>query len=378
MTAEAEIHGHCDPRFQRTKEAFAKNFAVENEVGASFCAVVDGEVVVDLWGGHADGARNRPWQRDSLANVWSTTKAMTAVCAHVLAGRGQLDFEAPVARYWPEFAQKGKEQLPVKYLLSHTAGLPGWVEPIPVEALYDWERSVSLLAAQEPLWEPGTRSGYHAISYGHLVGEVVRRISDKSLGTFFRDEVAGPLGCDFHIGLPASEEPRVVEMVASEATAGPAAQGGSSRLRQAMATPATRPHVANTRAWRAAEIPAANGQGNARACATAMAALACGASLAGVTLMPPSTVEAAIREQIYGQDLALGPMRWGLGFMLTSPELPLSPNPRTFGHGGWGGSFAMADLDARVALAYVMNRMSEGTTGDRRLGRLIRAVYGAL
>jgi CubicO group peptidase (beta-lactamase class C family) len=234
------------------------------------------------------------------------------------------------------------------------------------------------LAAQAPLWEPGTRSGYHGISFGHLVGEVVRRISGKSLGTFFRDEVARPLGADFHVGLPESEEHRTVEMVVPFPAPALGSPDSQNLLRRAMATPRMTPDVSNTRAWRAAEIPAANGQGNARSCARVMSALACGGTLDGVTLMPTATLEAAIQEQIYGKDIALGPMRWGLGFMLRSDTLPISPNPRAFGHGGWGGSFAMADMDARVGLAYVMNRMSEGTTGDARLGRLIRAVYGAL
>lgn len=378
---EIEIHGHCDPRFSRVKDAFAKNFAVENEYGASFCAFVDGEAVVDLWGGHVDAARSRPWREDTLANVWSTTKAMAATCAHVLVDRGQLDVEAPVARYWPEFAANGKEAMPVKYLLSHQAGLAGIAEQMAPEGLYDWDAVCAALARMAPLWEPGTRSGYHGMTFGHLVGEVVRRISGKSLGTFFREEVARPLGADFWIGLPESEEGRVAEMVPTVATAlaeAPDPSDPNYALKFALSNPRVTPETANTRAWRAAEIPAANGQANARGAATVMAALARGGELGGVRVMREATINAAIQEQVYGRDIVLGPMRWGLGFMLVSNEMPLSPNPRTFGHGGWGGSFAMADLDARVGLAYVMNRMSAGTTGDTRLGRLIRAVYGGL
>ncbi|HTO06042.1 MAG TPA: serine hydrolase domain-containing protein [Myxococcota bacterium] len=377
-----EVGGHCSARFARVQDAFAKNFAVENEVGASFAATVNGELVVDLWGGHADAARTRPWQRDSLANVWSTTKAMTALCAHVLADRGGLDFDAPVARYWPEFAAAGKGAIPVRYLLSHQSGLAGLSEPMPAEGVLDWQGFCAALAAQKPLWEPGTRSGYHAITFGHLVGEVLRRIDGRTLGAFFRDEVASKLGAEFWIGLPESEEPRVVEMVPPDPPAPlaePPKPGDSSyELRRALANPSVTQTIANTRAWRAAEVPAANGQANARGAARIMAALACGGSLDGVRLLREASIARAIAEQCYGKDLVLGPMRWGLGFMLASKDLPLSPNPRTFGHGGWGGSFALADCDARVSLAYVMNRMSPGTTGDKRLGRLIRALYGGL
>jgi len=377
-----EIEGQCAPRFAKVKDAFAKNFAVEGEVGASFAATVDGELVVDLWGGSADAAGSRPWRRDTIANVWSTTKAMNALCAHMLVDRGLLDLDAPVARYWPEFAAAGKARLPVRYVLSHQAGLAGLSEPLPAEALLDWPRMARALAAQAPLWEPGTRSGYHALTIGFLVGELLRRVDGRTLGEFFRREVAEPLGAEFWIGLPESEEPRVAEMIPPDPpqplTEPPAPGDPHADFKRALANPSVTQAIANTRAWRAAEIPAANGQANARGAARAMAALACGGTLDGVRLMSEATANGALAEQCYGRDLVLGPMRWGLGFMLVSKDLPLSPNARTCGHGGWGGSFALADLDARVSLAYVMNRMSHGTTGDKRLGRLLRAFYGGL
>ena len=377
-----EIQGHCESRFAKVKDAFAKNFAVGNEVGASFAATRNGELVVDLWGGSADRTQTRPWQRDTLANVWSTTKAMAALCTHMVVDRGLVDLDAPVASYWPEFAASGKERIPVRYLLSHQSGLAGLSTPMPAEDVLDWTRFTSALAAQAPLWEPGTRSGYHALTFGHLVGEIVRRVDGRSLGRFFREEVAEPLGAEFWIGLPESEERRVAEMVPPDPPmplSEPPKPGDSRyELRRALANPAVTQAIANTRAWRAAEVPAGNGQANARGAARAMAALACGGALDGVRLMRESSVATAITEQCYGRDLVLGPMRWGLGFMLASPDLPLSPNPRTFGHGGWGGSFALADCDARVSLAYVMNHMSPGTTGDKRLARLLRAFYGGL
>jgi CubicO group peptidase (beta-lactamase class C family) len=377
-----DVEGRCDARFAKVKDAFAKNFAVENEVGASFAATLNGELVVDLWGGAADAARTRPWRRDSLANVWSTTKAMSALCAHVLVDRGLVELDAPVARYWPEFAAAGKERLPVRWLFSHQSGLAGVSESLPAEAVLDWARFTRALAAQKPLWEPGTRSGYHALTFGHLLGELVRRTDGRTLGAFFREEVAEPLGAEFWIGLPESQEARVVEMIPPDPplplSAPPEPGDPQFELRSALANPRVTQEIANTRAWRAAEVPAANGQANARGAARAMALLACGGAIDGVRLLRESSVATAITEQCYGRDLVLGPMRWGLGFMLASKDLPLSPNPRTFGHGGWGGSFALADCDARVSLAYVMNRMSPGTTGDKRLGRLLRAFYGGL
>jgi CubicO group peptidase (beta-lactamase class C family) len=382
MTAASLVSGTCAPRFIAVRDAFAANFEAGREVGASFAATVDGTLVVDLWGGYADAARTRPWQRDTIANVFSTTKAMTALCAHMLVDRGLLDLNAPVARYWPEFAQAGKGAMPVHYLLSHRAGLAAVRPALPAEAFYDWQRMVDTLAAEAPWWEPGSASGYHAMTFGYLVGELIRRITGKTPGTFFRDEVAAPLGADFHIGLDAAEDQRVADMVpptdAEVASAG-VVPDPQSLLAKVMSNPPLTADAANTRPWRAAEIPAANGHGNARAVARVMAALACGGTLDGVHLLGEQTIARAIAEQSYGPDLVLGlSMRWGLGFMLASPHLPLGPNPRTFGHGGWGGSLGIADCDARVSWAYIMNKMSPGTTGDTRAVALVAALYAAL
>jgi CubicO group peptidase (beta-lactamase class C family) len=382
MPGGVEIEGRCEPRFAAVREAFAANFGAGHEVGASFAATLNGAPVIDLWGGHADAARTRPWRRDTIVNVFSTTKAMTALCAHMLVDRGALEVDAPVARYWPEFAQHGKQDIAVRHLLSHSAGLAALGRPLPSEAMFDWERMVAALAGETPWWEPGSAAGYHALTYGYLVGELIRRVSGMMPGTFFRRAVAEPLGADFHIGLSASEDRRVAEMVApsaAESTAAGAAIDPESLLGKVMGNPPMRPELANTRAWRAAEIPAANGHGNAAAVARILAALACDGTLDGVRLLSPSTLAQALQEQSYGRDLVLGlRLRWGLGFMLSSAELPLGPNPRTFGHGGWGGSLAFADLDARVSWAYVMNKMSPGTTGDLRAASLVAALYASL
>jgi CubicO group peptidase (beta-lactamase class C family) len=373
--------GHCDRRFQGVREVFARNFEQGQEVGASFAAVLDGEFVVDIWAGHADAARTRAWERDTIVNVFSTTKVMASTCTLMLVDRGALDLDSPAARYWPEFAEAGKERVLVRHLLSHTAGLPGWQEPIAVKELYDWERAVGLLAAQEPWWEPGTRSGYHSLTHGFLLGEVVRRVSGRSLGSFFREEVAEPLGADFHIGLPEEHEPRVGEMIPpSQAELGAALESSPGSIAARMAgNPPLDAGEANTRDWRAAEIPAANGHGNARSVARVAAALACGGTLDGVTLMGPATLEKAIEEQCYSEDLVLGlPVRWGLGFGLTSKDLPVGPNPRACYWGGWGGSVVVMDLDARFAFSYVMNKMSAATMGDPRGLALAVAAFQGL
>jgi len=374
------VHGTCPPRFAAIREAFAANFEAGREVGASFAVTVDGEPVVDLWDGTADAAGTRPWAEDTIVNVFSTTKAMTALCAHMCVDRGLLDLDAPVVRYWPEFAAGGKATIPVRQLMSHTAGLAGLTPKLPLEALYDWTRMTDALAAETPWWAPGTQSGYHAMTYGYLVGEVVRRIAGRSLGAFFREEVAGPLGADFHIGLPASEDPRVADMVAparGEAAIGSLDPGTIAG--RVLTNPPLRPEAANTLEWRRAEIPAANGHGNARSVAQVLGVLACGGAENGVRLLREETLRDAIVEQYYGKDLVLGrTFRWGSGFMLTSDVLPLGPNPHVFGHGGWGGSLGFADLDARVSWAYVMNKMSPGTTGDFRVAGMLAGLYSNL
>ncbi|MGI8925909.1 MAG: serine hydrolase domain-containing protein [Tepidiformaceae bacterium] len=372
-----EVHGFCDRRFSAVRDTFAANFQAGLETGASFAATLNGEPIIDLWAGSADAAGRRPWERDTIVNVFSTTKAMVAICANMLADRGLLDLEAPVASYWPEFAQAGKADLPVKYLLSHQAGLPG-ITNRPMADFYDWDAVAEALAAEAPWWEPGTANGYHAITFGNLVGEVLRRITGKSLGTFFRDEVAQPLGADFLIGFGPEEDARVGEMIPAAAEVG-ADLPPDSLLPKVLSNPPFDPAMANTREWRAAEIPAANGHGNARSCARIMSALACGGEVDGVRLLSTSAIERAIDEQCYRKDLVLSvPMRWGLGFMLRSDDLPISPNERTFGHGGAGGSLAIADMDARLSWAYVMNRMAATTVGDSRAGSIAAALYASL
>ena len=380
-SAEIEIHGRCDSRFDPVRAAFARHFADGLEVGAALAVTIEGEPLVDLWAGHADAARSRPWERDTIVNTFSCTKGMAALCAHMLVDRGALDVEAPVARYWPEFAQAGKEGVLVRHVLSHTAGLPAVREPLPEGALYDWPAMTAALERQEPWWEPGARQGYHQRTYGFLVGEIVRRIDGRSLGAFFREEVAEPLGADYHIGLPEEHEPRVAELVPIPGMKGvtPSRIGDPESFPVLAArNPWLDRDAPNTRAYRAAEIPSSNGAGDARAFARIYGALALGGELAGVRLLSPATIAAAAVEQTRtAEDVVTGtPMRYGLGFGLHIEERGDANGPRSFGHGGAGGSWGYADPDARLGFGYVMNQM--GRLRDERRHALTRAVYCSL
>jgi CubicO group peptidase (beta-lactamase class C family) len=354
------------------REMFEDNLAGGTDVGASFCVTVAGETVVDLSGGFADEARTRPWRDDTIVGVYSTTKTMTALTALLVADRGELDFEAPVARYWPEFAAGGKDDVTVAQLMSHSSGLCGWREPITRYDLYDWEKVTSLLAAQEPYWKPGTASGYHGLTQGYLVGEVVRRITGRSLGTVFREEIAAPLGADFHIGLPESEDARVAELIPPAA---PPPIGDSALQANVANNPELDVQITRTRAWRAAEIPAVGGIGNARAVAEIHAILANGGIAKGRRFMSEAGCRRALQPQVEGVDLILGvPIRFGLGFAL---DTGFMLNPETLYWGGYGGSLAIIDLAARTTIAYAMNKMSGTTTGDLRAYGLAMAFWEA-
>jgi CubicO group peptidase (beta-lactamase class C family) len=372
--AKVAIEGICDPKFQAAADIFQRNFDTDADLGASFCATVEGEVVVDLWGGFADEARSKPWKKDTIVNVYSTTKTMTALTALLLADRGQIDFDAPVARYWPEFAAAGKEAIKVSHLLSHSSGLSGWKQKVSVEDVYDWDKACALLAAQEPFWTPGTASGYHAITQGHLVGEVVRRVTGKSLGTVFREEIAEPLGADFHIGLPASEDSRVADLIPPP-TAPLSDQPVSELTTNIFTNPPIDPLDTRTRAWRAAEIPAAGGHGNARSIARIHAILANGGVAQGKRFMSEPGCRKALETQIEGIDLVLGvPVRFGLGFGLYGALVPMK-NRNSIFWGGYGGSLIIIDMDARTTFGYAMNKMGPGTVGDARSLDIVSAMW---
>lgn len=353
--ASVQVEGEVAPGFEGVRKAFQANFDTGADVGASVTVTKDGAPVVDIWGGFADEAGSRPWQRDTIINVYSTTKTMTALVALLLADKGELDFDTPVARYWPEFAANGKADVKVSHLMSHSAGLATWKEPLKREDVYDWEKMCALLAAQAPDWEPGSQPGYHALTQGYLVGEVIRRIDGRTVGTVFREEIAEPLGADFHIGLPASEDGRVADLIP------PPVQPMAGESNPPIEVLDTR-----TRAWRGAEIPAAGGTGNARSVALVHMILANGGEAMGKRFMSEAGVRKALEPQVEGVDRFLGiPVRYGMGFGLPGKAAPM-PSPNTIYWGGYGGSLALIDMDQRTTIAYVMNKMAPTTTGDMR------------
>lgn len=367
MPGMADIHGDCDILFSAVPEKLAA-LLDGGDAGGSVAVFVDGEPVVDVWGGFTDAERTTPWGRDTITNVWSVTKTMTALCALILADRDTLDLDAPVARYWPEFAAAGKEKVLVRHLLSHTAGLPEWDVPVTLDDFCDWPSITALLAAQPPRWEPGADGGYHSLTQGFLVGEVVRRITGRTVGEFFAAEVAGPLGADFHIGLSAEHDDRVARVVPppgkdedyAASAPGPDAMPASGT--------GIRVRDGNSVAWRRAQIPAASGFGNARSVALVQSVMACGGTLKGVRLLSEAGTGRAREGQFEGEDRVLGmPMHWGLGYGLFGT---------TYGWGGWGGSLVMIDPDARMAVAYVTNQMREPAEETRGLDVVMSAYEG--
>lgn len=362
----ADIQGSYDDLFVAVPNALA-DLLDEGDAGGSVAVFVDGEPVVDVWGGLADPAHAIPWQRDTITNVWSVTKTMTALCALILADRGELDPDAPVGRYWPEFARAGKDQVLVRHLLAHTAGLPDWDGTI--EELYDWPAATARLAAAAPQWAPGTAAGYHSLTQGFLVGEVVRRITGQTVGEFFAAEVAAPLGADFSLGLPPEHDHRVAPSVPPPSRDGDYSARAPGSNSPAATGTAVRVRDGNSVAWRRAQIPAASGFGNARSVALVQSLMACGGSANGVRILSEAGCERAREEQFDGEDRILGmPIRWGLGYGLFGS---------TFGWGGWGGSLVMIEPEARMVVAYVTNQMREPAEDNRGL-EIVMSAYDGL
>lgn len=364
----AEIPGSYDPLFTAVPNALAALLDA-GDVGGSAAVFVDGEPVVDVWGGYTSAERTTPWQQDTITSVWSVTKTMTALCALILIDRGRLDPDAPVAQYWPEFANAGKEKVLVRHVLSHTAGLPDLDGPLRAQDLYDWSAVTARLAAQTPQWEPGTSAGYHSVTQGFLIGEVIRRITGDTVGEFFARNVAEPLDADFHLGLGAEHDHRVAltvpppshtEDYTSSAPGTDATAGDGIRVRDG-----------NSTAWRRAQIPAAGGFGNARSVGLAQSVLACAGTVRGVRILSPEGCARAWQEQYSGPDTILGrSMRYGLGYALFG---------RSFGWGGWGGSLVVIEPDSRSVTAFVTNQMAEpGGGGEARGMEIVMAAYDGL
>ncbi len=377
----ATINGTCDERFASVRDTMAGNLDSGADIGSSVAVYLDGELVVDLWGGtitDLDGNKGE-WQQDTLVNVFSTTKTMCNLSALVLADRGEIDLDAPVATYWPEFKSNGKEGVLVKHLLSHTAGLSGFEEQVTEADLYDWDKCCELLAAQAPWWTPGDGSGYHAVTQGYLVGEVVRRVTGQSLGTFFRTELAEPLGADFHIGTRAECDPRVARLIPAPPAAAPPGTNPDSVLFKTFRSPQVRAEASWTEPWRRAEIPAANGHGNARSVARVQSIVSHGGEVNGKRFLSPATIERIFESQSSTPDRVLGlAIDFGIGYGIVGAGLPVMPTEKGCFWGGWGGSLVVNDLTHRMTVAFVMNKMGEGTTGDARGAGIMWAAGGSL
>lgn len=400
-----EIHGTCSAEFEPVREAFEENFRQHGEVGAGCAVALDGEMVVDLWAGWADREHTRPWTRETLVNVYSTTKGMAALCAHMLADQGKLDLDAPVTEYWPEFGAAGKSSIPVSQLLTHEAGLPVIDADLPPGSALDWEHMVGALEQQAPVWEPGSKQGYHAVTFGWLVGEVVRRVSGaERFGEFLAEAVVAPLGLDMYVGTPASEHHRVANLVNDRAAAAPAPmapppdetpQARAMRERMAaMFSPdslasrslglASVPYAANNNSpeWRSAELPAANGHTNAWSLARVYGALARGGEVDGVKVLSAEAIHRAAQERVCSPDAVLVmETRRSLGYMLPVPGQPDNRGPASFGHGGAGGSLGYADPERGIGFGYAMNKMWSLTSfmsPDPRAQSLVAAVHQSL
>jgi CubicO group peptidase (beta-lactamase class C family) len=377
----ADIHGACDDRFELVRGALAQNVESGEEIGASIVVDLDGEIAVDIWGGYRDEARTQPWESDTITNVWSTTKTVTSLAALMLVDRGELDVDAPVARYWPEFAANGKQDVLVRNLLGHTSGVSGLEQPAVTEDLYDWEKSTSRYAAQAPWWQPGTASGYHALNFGHLAGEVLRRITGISLKQFVAAEIAGPLGADFQIGAAEIDWDRIADVTPPPPLPFDLeAAGTDSPAVKTLTGPLVAAEQANTAGWRQADIGAVNGHGNARSVARILSAVSRGGEVDGVRLVRPETLDVIFREQSNGVDLVLGvPLRYGVGYGLPRPDtIPYIPDGKICFWGGWGGSVIIMDLDRRMTIAYMMNKMGAGIIGSDRAEQYTRAIYAAV
>jgi CubicO group peptidase (beta-lactamase class C family) len=381
MAIQTQVNGTAAKGFEKVRDTFAANFEQHGDVGAACCVYLHGRPVVDLWGGTktADG---EPYTAETVQMVASTTKGIVAIAAHMLAQEGKLDFDAPVTRYWPEFGQAGKEHIPVRWLFSHRAGLAAVDRPLTLKDVYAWDPVVAALAAQEPLWEPNTAHGYHAGTYGWLAGEVIRRVSGKSVGTFVRERMAQRLGLDLWIGLPEAVYGRVAPLIAAAPPSGPPdifmarLLDPTTLLHKAFVNPMLTPATFNEHAFWSAEVPAVNGMATARSLARLYAATI--GEIGGVRLLAPETLERAVEVQSAGDDVVLGyETRYATGFQLSFPFRPFAGDG-SFGHYGMGGSVAFADRKHGFSFGYVMNQMGQSGGVDPRTKGLIDAVVESL
>ncbi len=373
------VEGWCDPKFNAARDRFVKNFEEGLEIGACIACNIEGKPVMDLWGGFLDRAQSRDWEKDTIVNMMSVSKAITGICVYILADRGLIDPVAPVARYWPEFAANGKEKLQLKYVLDHRAGMALLSEPIPRGSVYEHATMAAALARQPAAWEPGTDAGYHVLTQGFILAEVVKRVTGKTLGTFFRTEIAEPLALDYRIGLDTIDLGRCAEWaLPADSPMARAIIDPYATAEGAFWQPLAADEDFNSVAWRMAEIPSATGHGNARAVARLYGALVLGEQ-EGIHLMKRDTLEKMITEQHNTRERYLGRhYHQGSGVVLSSkPNAWMGPNPRAFGHQGAGGAIGFGDPDAKLGFSYAMNKPHADVTVPTR-ARVIEAIYAAL
>ncbi len=377
-----DIAGNVAPGFESVRRAFAANFLRDDhcrEVGAALTVFHGERCVVELWGGHMDGGGAHPWRKDTLVNVYSTTKGIVACCIALLVERGRLSYDDTVVSVWPEFAQHGKQHITIEQVLSHQAGLPAFEEPTTLEDLYDWHARCAALAGQEPRWTPGEKTAYHPITYGYLAGEIVRRASGRNVGEFLQKELSIPLEADFFIGLEPELDRRVATTLAPKTMIDPSALPAIEETRLSVTNPMLDPRAANAAEWRRAELPALNGHASADGIARIYAMLANGGAFQRRRLLSPATIGRMTQVRSERMDLTLGmEAGWAGGVVLNDETGFFGPNPRTYGHSGWGGSFGCADPDHRLAIGYVCNQMGPDLVGDVRARELCATIYGCL
>ena len=375
------VDGTCQDRFNTVQKLLQSYLDSGEELGVSILVNVDGENVVDIWGGYADAERTQLWEENTITNVWSTTKTVTSLAALMLISRGLLSPSEKVSTYWPEFAANGKDGVEVRHILSHSSGVSGWEKEMTIEDIYDISASTALLAQQPPFWPPGTASGYHSLTFGHLVGALVSRTAGKSLKQFVADDIAAVLGTDFQLGAAEKDWPRVAELVPPPHLDGLPKPSPGSIPAKSLANPAVDARVAGTAAWRQAEVGSANGHGNARSIARILSAVSLGGEVDGNRLLSPDTIDLIFQEQIRGADLAVGAnISFGVGYGLSTrgTDIDWLPEGRVCFWGGWGGSMVIMDVDRRVTIVYVMNKMENVGLGHDRTKAYIRAAYEAL
>lgn len=375
----AEIHGYCDAAFNNVRELLQQRLAQGDELGASICVNIDGKPVVDLWGGYADAALSRPWNEDTITVVWSCSKVVSNLAALIIIDRGLLDPNEKVCKYWPEFGTNGKENVTVSHILSHASGVPSWEAPMALDDIYDTEKATARLAQQAPWWTPGEHSGYHLITQGHVIGELVRRTSGKSLTQFIADEIAGPLGADFRLGVSEKDWPRTADIIPPP----PVELSGldpESVAAKAFAGTSIPAEASMTPGFRKTEIGATNGFGNARALARIGSIVSLGGTVDRKQYLSPKTIDRMLQEQISGPDLVLFMyLRFGLGFGLPVPQtVPWIPEGRVCFWAGWGGAIIIMDLDRRMTIGYTMNKMSNAALGSENTAAYVKAIYEAV